>query len=100
MLICDAPQPTVPPMSDVDHVMARVREIERRLEALECERRDLMAELAALRRPPPVVPAVPMAPSAPVTMASPTVAKIALFRSLFRGRGDVFPRRWENPQTG
>lgn len=87
-------------MSDVDHVMARVREIERRLEALECERRDLMAELAALRRPPPVVPAVPMAPPAPVTMASPTAAKITLFRSLFQGRADVFPRRWENPKTG
>jgi hypothetical protein len=23
-----------------------------------------------------------------------------LFRSLFRGRGDVFPKRWENPKTG
>ena len=23
-----------------------------------------------------------------------------LFRSLFRGRDDVFPRRWENPKTG
>jgi len=33
-------------------------------------------------------------------MASPTAAKIALFRSLFRGREDVFPRRWENPKTG
>jgi hypothetical protein len=26
--------------------------------------------------------------------------KIALFRLLFRGREDVFPRRWENPKTG
>ena len=26
--------------------------------------------------------------------------KIALFRSLFRGRDDVFPRRWENSKTG
>ena len=33
-------------------------------------------------------------------MASPTAAKIALFRSLFRGREDVLPRRWENPKTG
>src|SRR5207253_464618 len=37
---------------------------------------------------------------AQVTMSSPTAAKIALFRSLFRGREDVFPRRWENPKTG
>jgi hypothetical protein len=26
--------------------------------------------------------------------------KIALFYSLFRGWGDVFPKRWENPRTG
>ena len=26
--------------------------------------------------------------------------KVALFRSLFRGREDVFPKRWENPKTG
>ncbi len=35
-----------------------------------------------------------------VTTASTTAEKIALFRSLFRGREDVFPRRWENPKTG
>lgn len=27
-------------------------------------------------------------------------AKVGLFRSLFRGRDDVFPQRWENPKTG
>ncbi len=26
--------------------------------------------------------------------------KVALFRSLFRGRPDVYPRRWENARTG
>src|SRR5206468_1734019 len=35
-------------------------------------------------------------PPAPITPS----AKIALFRSLFRGRTDVFPRRWENARTG
>jgi len=35
-----------------------------------------------------------------VTTASPTAEKIALFRSLFRGREEVFPRRWENPKSG
>ena len=33
-------------------------------------------------------------------MAAPAAEKIALFRSLFRGRDDVFPRRWENSKTG
>ena len=29
-----------------------------------------------------------------------TIEKVRLFRSLFRGREDVFPRRWENAKTG
>jgi len=29
-----------------------------------------------------------------------TSEKIALFRSLFRGRTDVFPKRWENTKKG
>jgi hypothetical protein len=32
-------------------------------------------------------------------MASPE-AKIALFRSLFRGRDDVYPRRFESRKSG
>jgi len=35
-----------------------------------------------------------------VTAASPAEDKIALFRSLFRGREDVFPRRWQSDKTG
>ena len=33
-------------------------------------------------------------------MNSPAQAKVALFRSLFRGREDVYARRFENPKTG
>lgn len=39
-------------------------------------------------------PAVQSTPI-PVTNDSPPNAKIALFRSLFRGRDDVYPVRWE-----
>ena len=35
-----------------------------------------------------------------VTNRSPTPDKIALFRSLFAGREDVYPRRWENKRKG
>lgn len=35
-----------------------------------------------------------------VNNLSPPEAKIALFRSLFRGRDDVFPRRFESRKTG
>ena len=35
-----------------------------------------------------------------VNLTSPSQAKIALFRSLFRGREDVYPRRFESRKTG
>ena len=35
-----------------------------------------------------------------VTQQSPADAKVALFRSLFRGRDDVYPRRFESRKTG
>jgi superfamily II DNA or RNA helicase len=37
---------------------------------------------------------------ASVTSQSPQESKIDLFRSLFRGREDVYPRRFENPKSG
>jgi superfamily II DNA or RNA helicase len=38
--------------------------------------------------------------SGPVDRTSSAEAKIALFRSLFRGRDDVYPRRFESRKTG
>ena len=40
------------------------------------------------------------APNSAVTNNSPPAAKIELFRSLFRGREDVYPRRFESRKTG
>ncbi len=39
-------------------------------------------------------------PNAKVRLSSSSAEKIALFRSLFRGREDVYPRRWENLKAG
>src|SRR6266545_8055803 len=39
-------------------------------------------------------------PSGLVDRTSSSQAKIALFRSLFRGREDVYPRRFESRKTG
>jgi hypothetical protein len=36
----------------------------------------------------------------PVTQQPSPAAKIALFRSLFRGRDDIHPRRFESRKTG
>jgi hypothetical protein len=38
--------------------------------------------------------------SGPVDRTSSAQAKITLFRSLFRGRDDVYPRRFESRKTG
>ena len=42
----------------------------------------------------------PASAEGPVTNQSPSTAKINLFRSLFRGREDVYPRRFESRKTG
>jgi hypothetical protein len=39
-------------------------------------------------------------PRETVQLYSPPEFKIALFRSLFRGRDDVYPRRFESRKTG
>ena len=42
----------------------------------------------------------PAGADGPVTNHSPSAAKINLFRALFRGREDVYPRRFESRKTG
>ena len=82
-------------------------DISARLDAafLECER--LRDENTRLKRQLGITEAVPAERTATgthaqsdVSQASPSVAKIALFRSLFRGRDDVYAVRWENPAKG
>jgi len=43
---------------------------------------------------------LPGLPQGGVNQRSPVEAKIALFRSLFHGREDVYPRRFESRKTG
>jgi superfamily II DNA or RNA helicase len=71
-----------------------------RLIALDRERSEIAERLGVLERTKAQQEAKQPAHAAAVTMTSPTAAKIALFRGLFRGREDVLPRRWENPKTG
>jgi len=78
-----------------------------RMAVLGQEFAEMAVRLAALeqgRALPPVAPAAPdggpMGPAGGITKDSSTATKIALFRSLFRGREDVFPRRWESATTG
>jgi superfamily II DNA or RNA helicase len=71
------------------------------LAALDAERSEIADRLRALERAHTESAASQLpATAGRVTMTSPTSEKIALFRSLFRGREEVFPRRWDNPKTG
>ena len=70
--------------------------IEQRLQALEVEKCALQEELKDLTFKP--VKAVPII-TGNITQHAPESEKISLFRSLFRGREDVFPHRWHNAKT-
>ncbi len=76
--------------------VARLRE---RLARLEAEKSALDARLAQIEgQGTDAEDRLP--PAASVTRHSPPPSKIALFRSLFGGREDVYPKRWENARTG
>lgn len=82
-----------------------IADLERRLAELDRERLDILAALEQLKkRDRGGRAAYDTAPNSGHTTGNSAVfsnsEKITLFRSLFRGREDVFPRRWENPKTG
>ncbi|MYE59270.1 MAG: DEAD/DEAH box helicase [Alphaproteobacteria bacterium] len=78
---------------------AEAAQIRERLARLEIEKAVLEARLADIEARGADAGDMPP-PAGPVTGRSPAGDKIALFRSLFRGREDVYPKRWENAATG
>jgi hypothetical protein len=91
-------------VSRLEGLEAEIRREESRLAGLEAEVAATKTQLAALREQlaaPPVPVVAPSGSTLAAGAARPTnAAKVALFRSLFRGREDVFPRRWENERKG
>ena len=88
---------------DLRDIAQQIATLKSRLIALDRERSEIVEKLASLERDLVAEEAVvtnPQRDTKLVTMASSTADKIALFRSLFRGREDVLPRRWENVKTG
>lgn len=95
-------------MSDLEFLRKRIAEEEARLARVEKERDEALAKLQELKDrlavedsapiPPKPVPSdsLPFPSKTPSTHAE----KVVLFRSLFRGRKDVFPRLWEKTKTG
>lgn len=91
-------------MRNLDEVNRLLAETERELGKLNALRDELFGQLAELQREKASWlngqegPPQPMLPS--LTNQSSPEAKIALFRRLFRGREDVYARRFESPRTG
>jgi superfamily II DNA or RNA helicase len=90
--------------TDIDTLIAAA---ENRIKAVEIERQKAIAELEALHhekeaglRNEPVSVGVSYFPNSLLTKDSPASAKINFFRSLFKGRQDVFARRWESATSG
>ena len=79
-----------------------VQQLRRELDALRAENARL-ARLLDLRgevTPPPEQPAAPLTRPGPVTLGSSPADKLALYRTFFRARGDVYALRWENQRAG
>jgi hypothetical protein len=80
-------------------LVAEIEAAEAEFAALERARAQALARLKALRtagsskiEPPQLC--LPMTTAVPASRTG--TEKIRLFRTLFRGREDVFPKRWEN----
>ncbi len=86
---------------DIDRLIAQA---ESQLKSLESERAEILAKLEELRRKREAAIQVEetIAPflKAAITMDSSSDEKIALFRSLFKGREDVYALRWESRKSG
>ena len=82
-----------------DDIDRQIVTLKGQLIALDRERSEIAERLGVLERTKAQEEPKQPAHAAAVTMTSPTAAKIAIFRGLFRGREDVLPRRWENSKT-
>ncbi len=87
-----------------DEILAKIAEEEARLTALDHQREDARKRLEGLRREAetPAAPAptieLPLLTGTPVPTTP--AEKVRLFRTLFRGREDVFPTRFVSKKIG
>ena len=88
---------TTDPEAEIARSQARLVELKR-------EEAELRARLERLRRDAAdaggQASPSPRSPASEATLPATPTDKIKLFRSLFRGRGDVFPRFWVNAKKG
>ena len=96
-----SPEATVPtPKQSIRGAIAReeakIERLEREVKETRVVLESLKAELSA--QPPLSSSLLPLTPATPAPVTS--AEKLALFRSLFRGREDIYPRFWSNARTG
>jgi superfamily II DNA or RNA helicase len=80
-----------------------IADLQRRLADIDRERADVIAALEQLERNADEGLQATITQAATDSVRQTALSnseKVALFGSLFRGREDVFPRRWENASTG
>ncbi len=70
-----------------------LEEIKRRIDSLDAERRDLLGRLSILE-------SKHQQQQRDALQQFSSQEKIHIFRQLFRGREDIFPKRWDNRKTG
>ena len=75
---------------------SEITQIQKRLHILDEERAQLLVRLKHLEEDHVTLPSTKADKSKPLSSSK----KIAIFRSLFRGREDVYPLRWDNRKTG
>jgi len=93
------------PLGRRERLLAEISRGEQRLAELRAEAEQqaghlmaLRAELAAATSEQTRIPL--QVAHVPQPVPTTNTEKVVLFRSLFRGRDDVSPRRWENVRTG
>ena len=88
-------------IASIDDIAGQIATLQHRPRAVDRERSDISSRLNLLEQARAAGDVVkPDRAAAIVTLFSSSDAKIALFRSLVRGRADVLPRLWENRKTG
>jgi len=89
---------------NIKKISRLIEDAEKRLKLIEAERTKIVSELNELRQKQKTLLQVSESKSlflqATVSKKSPADEKISLFYSLFKGREDVFARRWESSRSG
>lgn len=92
-------------MKDILEIERLIAQTERELAFLDSKRSSLLEKLKDLEAERASITEVSFKTidifqKAPITNQSPEAEKISLFRKIFKGREDVYPRRFESRKTG